>query len=169
MYTRTYLVICLLYRILKLGSSYGGLFRFAKRHNFALSIGYNTPTVLYQICKAWVGVNIFHERQNLFWCLMLLLPFCQHFGEGKHCFLVIRIDGRFYIWPQGAISDNRVIYKRVVYFDVLPYRDIYPDKNFCITIKICVHIWQYITTFCEVPVCSISTAVGFLHVIENVH
>ena len=54
-----------------------------------------------------VIINIFHERQNLCWCLMLLLPFCQHFGEGKRCFLVVCFDGRFYIWPLVSRSQTQ--------------------------------------------------------------
>ena len=51
---------------------------------------------------------------------MLLISFCQHFGEGKRYFLVVCFDGR--------LNDHRVLYllyKPVVYFDALPYRDIY--------------------------------------------
>ena len=53
-------------------------------------------------------INIFPEKQNLCWCLLLLLPLCLHFSEGKRCFLVVCVDSRFYISPQCAICDLQI-------------------------------------------------------------
>ena len=122
-----------------------------------------SPSGLWSLCSVIINmiyrtlrrviINIFLERQNQCWCLLLLLPFCRHFREGiKHCFLVVCFDGRFYIWPQGAISD----FKTVVYFDILyiyilhvyihvVYMYIHVVYTCtCIIIYMCIHIYTCI-------------------------